>query len=318
MQERLSGVSTPLNLPGWELMLENHPDKQYVDFILNGIRDGFRLGFQRESDKDLVISLARKNMKSADENPQVVRDYLEAELRRGTMLGPLSREEVPEVHLNRFGVIPKSSQPGKWRLIVDLSYPEGRSVNDAISPEQCSLQYVKVDDVVRKLLELGPAALMAKIDIKSAYRIVPVHPDDRYLLGMQWDDKVYVDRALPFGLRSAPKPFSALADALDWVIREHGVEHLWHYLDDYITCGPAGSDECLLNLQLINDVCRHLGVPLAEEKREGPTTSLVFLGILIDTVRGELRLPREKLGWHGVIRPVQWESILPTRNLSPS
>ena len=69
VQERLSGVSTPLNLPGWESMLENHPDKQYVYFILNGIRDGFRLGFQRESDKDLVISSARKNMKSADENP---------------------------------------------------------------------------------------------------------------------------------------------------------------------------------------------------------------------------------------------------------
>ena len=41
---------------------------------------------------------------------------------------PFDRSEVPEVHLNRFGVIPKSSQPGKWRLIVDLSHPEGKSV----------------------------------------------------------------------------------------------------------------------------------------------------------------------------------------------
>jgi hypothetical protein len=64
---------------------------------------------------------------------------------------------------------------------------------------------------------------------------------------------------------------------------------------DYITCGPAGSEECHLNLQLLIDVCQHLGVPLAEEKLEGPTTALVFLGILIDTVQGELRLPGEKL-----------------------
>ena len=99
---------------------------------------------------------------------------------------------------------------------------------------------------------------MAKMDVKSAYRIVPVHPQDWYLLGMQWKDKVYVDAALPFGLRSASKIFNALADTIEWIVREHGVPHLWHYLDDYITCGPAGSEECLFNLQLLTDVCRHL------------------------------------------------------------
>ena len=154
---------------------------------------------------------------------------------------------------------------------------------------------MKVDDVARKVVQLGPGALMAKIDIKSAYRVVPVHPQDRCLLGMQWDGKVFVDTALPFGLRSAPKIFNALADALEWIIREQGVEHVWHYLDDFITCGLAGSDECLLNLSVLTDVCKHLGVPLAEKKMEGPTMSIVFLGILIDSVRGELRLPPEKL-----------------------
>jgi hypothetical protein len=201
------------------------------------------------------------------------------------VLGTFIRAEVPKVHLNRFGVIPKSRQPGRWRLIVDLS------CNDGISSDLCSLQYVKVDDVVRQLLQLG---LMAKLDVKSAYRIVPVHPQDRHLLGMQWKDGVYVDAALPFGLRSAPKIFNALADAVEWIVREYGVSHLWYYLDDFITCGPAGSEECHLNLQLLINVCQHLGVPLAE-KLEGPTTSLVFLGILIDMVQGELRLPGDKL-----------------------
>ena len=294
VQERLAGVFTPLNLPQWEAMLDKHPDRSYVDFILGGIRDGFRIGYHPPAEGP-SLSSARKNMRSADDNPQVVQDYLEAELRRGMVLGPFIRAEVPEVHLNRFGVIPKSHQPGRWRLIVDLSYPEGRSVNDGISPDLCSLQYVKVDDVVQQVLQLGPGALMAKLDVKSAYRIVPVHPQDRHLLGMQWKDGVYVDAALPFGLRSAPKIFNALADAVEWIVREHGVSHLWHYLDDYITCGPAGSEECHFNLQLLIDVCQHLGVPLAEEKVEGPTTALVFLGILIDTVQGELRLPGEKL-----------------------
>ena len=96
---------------------------------------------------------------------------------------------------------------------------------------------------------------------------------------------------MPFGLRSAPKVFNVVADAIDWIVKRHGVELLWHYLDDFITCGPAGTDECSFNLQM----CKHLGVPLAEEKLEGPTTALDFLSILIDTVKGELRLPVEKL-----------------------
>lgn len=52
---------------------------------------------------------------------------------------------------------------------------------------------------------LGAGALLAKIDIKSAYRLVPVHPDDRMFLGMLWEGGLYVNGMLPFGLRSAPK-----------------------------------------------------------------------------------------------------------------
>ena len=76
---------------------------------------------------------------------------------------------------------------------MDLSHPDGRSVNDGISSELCSLRYTRVDEVVRQLLQLGPGALMAKLDIKSAYRIVVVHSQDRFLLGMKWEDRVFVE-----------------------------------------------------------------------------------------------------------------------------
>ena len=71
-----------------------------------------------------------------------------------------------------------------------------------------------MEEVVWKLLELGPGVQMAKMDIERAYRMVSVHQQDRYLLGVQWEGQVYVDAALPFGLRSAPKIFNALADGL--------------------------------------------------------------------------------------------------------
>ena len=50
---------------------------------------------------------------------------------------------------------------------------------------------------------------------------------------MQWDGNIYVDGMFPFGLRSAPKIFNALADAIEWCARQKGILHIFHYLDDF-------------------------------------------------------------------------------------
>lgn len=112
-----------------------------------------------------------------------------------------------------FGVIPKGRRQNRWRLIVNLSTLEDGSVNDGISRELSSLCYVSVDDVIGSVRQLGKGALLAKMDIKQAYRNVPVHLQDRILLGMRWQEQVYVDAALPFGLCSAPLIFIVVADA---------------------------------------------------------------------------------------------------------
>ena len=130
---------------------------------------------------------------------------------------------------------------------------------------------------------MGAGTEMAKLDIKSAYRMVPVHPDDRPLLGVRWEDEIYVDTALPFGLRSAPKIFNALADALEWILRANGIDHVWHYLDDFIMLGTQGSGECAFNRDLMKHLCSQLGVPLAEDKCEGPATTFSWAGHWIVT-----------------------------------
>ena len=152
------------------------------------------------------------------------------------------------------------------------------------------LEYTKISDVVTELNKMGPGTLLAKIDIKSAYRIIPVHPADRHLLGMSWKGGIYVNTALPFGLRSAPKIFNAVANTSEWILQQHGVSKLWHYLDDFITAGAAGSHECLRNCQIITSMCDLLGVPLASEKCEGPQTCLEYLRFELDTTKGEIRL----------------------------
>ena len=199
------------------------------------------------------------------------------------------------VHCSPIGVIPKRHKPYKWRLIVDLSSPGGASVNDGIDKEMCSLSYTSVDAVVERILDLGKNALLAKLDIKQAYRMIPVHPQDRPLLGMEWEEFVYIDKALPFGLRSAPIIFTAVADALQWIMQKNGVSYVDHYIDDFITAGKGGTDECSKNFTLMHKSCEATGTPVEPEKSIGPTTVIDFLGIELDTEAMEIRLPAEKL-----------------------
>ena len=104
-----------------------------------------------------------------------------------------------------------------------------------------------------------------------------------------------MDGALPFGLRSAPKLFTAVADALLWIIGSHGVREGIHYLDDFLILGRAGTEECSEGLERSLQLCKNLGVTVAPQKTEGPATALSFLGICLDTDEMIIKLPQEKL-----------------------
>ena len=124
---------------------------------------------------------------------------------------------------------------------MDLSSPEGHSVNDDLDWALCSIQYASIDDEVKIIRQLGPGAQLAKLDLREAYRVVPVHPEDCPRLGMQWKGAIYLDATLPFGLRSAPKIFSALADGLLWILHSKVADLSLHYLDDFLIMGPPDS-----------------------------------------------------------------------------
>lgn len=288
----LTSVITPLALDQWRTILASHPDRAFARYVCDGIRTGFRIGFNYTTQ----LKPATANMQSALTHPEVVTAYIQKELSLGRLLGPFTdTSDLPLLQTNRFGVIPKGHNTGKWRLITDLSFPEGRSVNDGIDPALCSLQYTTVEDVADIIARLDPGALLAKFDIESAYRLIPVHPQDRPLLAVRWNGSIYIDSMLPFGLRSAPKIFNAVADALHWHLQQSGIPLIRHYLDDYIIITPPDETRCRAFIAILHRECSRLGVPIAAHKSEGPTTCLTFLGIEIDTVAGQLRLPTDKL-----------------------
>ena len=155
-------------------------------------------------------------------HPDIVSFNLHKEIALGWVVGPYPSPPLPQFQCHPVGVIPY------------LSYPLGASINDHIPKDPYSLSYVRVDDAIHILQSLGRGAFMAKTDLKSAFRLIPIHPDDWHLQGIHWQSQYYVDMYLPFGLRSAPFLFNQLLDGLQWILKNnYGIQHAIHILDDF-------------------------------------------------------------------------------------
>ena len=86
-----------------------------------------------------------------------------------------------------------------------------------------------------------------------------------------------------------------LADAVEWMLKQEGIEVVLDYLDDLLLVGAPNSPECERVLFILLRVFGELGLPAATNKSEGPATRLTFLGFELDSVQLEFRLPAEKV-----------------------
>ena len=134
-------VVTPLIYPAWQARLEFCDDPK-AEWVLDGIRNGFRVGYMGGH----LISTV-ENMPYACAHDHIVVEYLAKELKRGSIAGLFSAPPVHELHFNRFGLVPKS-EPGQWRMIINLSFPSGFSVNDGIPDSEAHIKFSSVDDAI--------------------------------------------------------------------------------------------------------------------------------------------------------------------------
>ena len=216
------------------------------------------------------------------------------EVQLGRVAGPFHKRPIFNLRLSPLGLVPKHD--GSMRLIHHLSYPCGTSVNDYIEPRLCSVNYASFDDAVELVSRMGPGALMAKMDVKSAFRLLPVHPEDFSLLGFKVGDYYFFDKCMHMGCSISCAFFEKFSTFLEWVVKSRsGVDFMVHYLDDFFFTGHAETIECELLMQTFTSVCNTLGVPVAVEKTVGPATALTFLGLEIDSVKKQVRIPIDKL-----------------------
>ncbi|KAJ1148816.1 hypothetical protein NDU88_001642 [Pleurodeles waltl] len=175
-----------------------------------------------------------------DQNTAVVARKLEKERALGRLAGPFKCPLLTGFVCSPMGVVPKK-EPGQFRLIHNLSAPLWSSVNDAIDPQLCSVRYASVDNAEDKVRALGRGALLAKTDIESAFRLLPVHPDDYHLLGFQFQGEYYYDQCMPIGCSISCSYFEQFISFLQcFFLLRTGHREVIHYLDDFLILTGAG------------------------------------------------------------------------------
>ena len=213
------------NLLPW---LERYPNRRAADSLKMGFSEGFMLGFEGpRSARD------SKNLASLRSRDSIVSDKLRKEINLGRIAGPFTEIPLPNLRVSPIGLVPKSSG-NSFRLIHHLSWPAGDSLNDGICDELCRVKYTSFDEAVQRIALAGPSTLMAKSDIQSAFRLLPVRPDDFELLGMKFNGYYFVDKCLPMGAASAPALFETFSTFIEWATSEHsGCDRILHYCDDF-------------------------------------------------------------------------------------
>ena len=291
------GVSYPLpqqaekffvNIPRLKELLVDYPDQSLVSSIITGFEFGFDIGF-----KGTLKNTFTKNNKSAELHKQGITNAIRKEVSRGHTAGPFPTPPFPISHISPLGAVPKPD--GSIRLIMDLSQPKGDSINDFISKDEFPCNYTPFDEATRLVRKTGRGCFLTKVDIKHAYRILPVRPQDWPLLVYYWEGQYYVDLKLPFGCRSSASIFSDVADLICWIINNKYDLVVIHYSDDYLLVSPPVPSLAVQQKQTLLAVFKYLNIPTADDKIIGPATALPFLGIDIDTKEMTIGVPKPKL-----------------------
>ena len=266
-------------------------DKIKADYLISGLTKGFFLESEGLNTPRTEVA-----------NPPIPRHLAEQvgkklykEIDAGRVKGPFKSPPLPNFRVSPIKVTEKK-EPGTYRFIHNLSYPyDEESVNASIPREKVAVQYNTIDDGISYIKLVGRGAHLAKTDIKSAFRIIPVHPSQYHLLGMKWEGHYFYDTTLPMGCSISCAIFEAFSSAMEWVAKNKlGIPYMTHVLDDFLIIASSHY-ETGRQLHRFLSFCSECGIPMAPEKTEGPSRELPFLGITLNVPHFMAQLPSDKL-----------------------
>ena len=263
------------------------------------------------------------NSKTVLQDGPIICDVLQSWIENGIAAGPLTLAELQAVFGEDYTVNTLTTRPkptGALRIIVDMSSPRDRdaevpgwlwppwlpgAVNTSIDPAQFPARMTSIKNFIRMLFTVGRGALVCKVDWADAYKHVKVRPEDLKLQVITYAGRYFVELKLVFGARSSPGLYDMvsnvtrdLAVAESHILRSRVAKHL----DDILGVGTSGGGDPIhaffeAYLRLADEIGVRLPPPdVDKSKCQSPATTVLALGMDIDTVAWEIRCPEQKLG----------------------
>lgn len=298
----LTSIVTPVKVEVLRrLLIETKYDRSKTEFLVNGFTSGFTLGYQGPQDRRTYA----KNHKLRAGNKVVLWNKIMKEVREKRVTGPHLEPPYDSFIQSPITLIEKKGSTSndpveRCRLIYDLSWPHGESLNDYTPKEVKSVDYPSFDKAVQMCLKEGKGCYLSRTDCKSAFLMLPLAPDQFKWLVIMCPHPVtgrkfyFSVKTVCFGSGTSCFLYMKLSNALAHIFRTKSGGDINNFLDDFLTC-KIDRVGCNSYLQVFIDICDEIQLPLAEEKTCLATQIIVFLGLLINTLTQTISLPQDKL-----------------------
>ena len=277
-------VRSRFNVDVWSHYLEHYQDRVIIDFL----RYGWPINYQSD-----VLASSFHNHPSAIKNSAYLPTYIAKELSFQSVVGPFRCNPFnTDCVISPLLCVPKRDSV-ELRVVHDLSFPEGSSVNDGISSDHYLDQFFKlrlpgIDRLVEFVNAKGRGCHVFKKDLQRTYRQIPIDPQDYPLLGLYIDGSLYFHTALPFGLCSATMSCQRTTKSVAYILNTEGIS-IDVYINDFY--GTESSDSSEFSFQQMNSLFAELGLMDAPEKDTLPSHEMLCLGVWINTLDMTLSVP---------------------------
>ena len=288
-QDQQIPIPSGLNIAAWEIYLQEYTDKEIIKFL--------QFGWPSNFEHSACLQSTFKNHQSGVEYASHIDSYLDVERGKSAILGPFSAPPIVPIHISPIMTRPKKDSLVR-RVVVDLSWPRGMSINDGIPSNEylgrsINLTLPTVDYMAERVQSLGRGCFMYKLDLSRGYRQLRLDPLDWPLMSIRHDGQYYMDMCPPFGLRTAALMMQRTTTAASYI---HGLFGYLSrpYIDDF---GGAEMDFSCADkaMNTLHSVLDTVGLEVAEHKTCTPSNVMIWLGILIDSENMTKSIPDTKL-----------------------
>lgn len=300
-------VVTPIDVDQLQkLLLETNYDRSKTQFLVEGFRDGFRLGYNGPRD----IQLTANNLRFRVGDKFDLWNKIMTEVEAKRYAGPY--ESIQSIQFpgndtgwiqSPCGLVAKSNN--RTRLINHHSYPPGSSLNDGIDDAHAKVTYQDFQDAIRlsiKLQKANPGGQLyyTKSDGKNAFRVLPIHPHDRRWQVLKAENPLtgrfvyFVDLCVSFGNWASCFLYESFSKAMAHIYQSKAGVPGISYLDDALQAG-IGEQQANQFLGIFLQLCQQIGMPVADDKTVTATPIIVFLGMIINALHNTVGLPVDKV-----------------------